>query len=94
MNRRTAIILTVAAALLCGCPGLVGCLWGAIAVSGGLLGNLLGVGPITVGTYAGQLGPTASRLVGVGAVCISLILIATPVAVGFFTLRRRPASSA
>ncbi len=33
-NKNTGIIATVAAALLCGCPGLFLCLFGAITAAG------------------------------------------------------------
>ncbi|GAB4464625.1 MAG: hypothetical protein Kow0070_26550 [Anaerolineales bacterium] len=74
MNRNTGIIATIAAVVLCGCPGLFLCLFGAITATGN-------------GTFNDQsLSPT----VGVVLVCLSLILILIPVGVGFFTLRKKP----
>lgn len=74
MNRTTGIIATIAAVVLCGCPGLFLCLFGAITATGN-------------GTFNNQsLSPT----VGVVLVCLSLILILIPVGVGFFTLRKKP----
>ncbi|MEP0807532.1 MAG: hypothetical protein HRF47_18800 [Chloroflexota bacterium] len=74
MNRNTGIIATIAAVVLCGCPGLFLCLFGAITATGN-------------GTFNNQsLSPT----VGVVLVCLSLILILIPVGVGFFTLRKKP----
>jgi integral membrane sensor domain MASE1 len=74
MNRTTGIIATIAAVVLCGCPGLFLCLFGAITATGN-------------GTFNDQsLSPT----VGFVLVCLSLILILIPVGVGFFTLRKKP----
>lgn len=79
MNRTTAIIATVATALLCGCPGLGACLWGVIFAAGGASGNA---------TFNGQAAdPTTALLTGVGIVCVGIIAVAIPIAVGFFTLR-------
>jgi hypothetical protein len=73
-NRNTGIIATIAAVVLCGCPGLFVCLFGALTAAG-------------QGTFNDtSLSPT----VGYALVCLSLILILIPVAVGFFTLRKKP----
>lgn len=72
-NRSTGIIATIAAVLLCGCPGLFLCLFGAL-------------------TAAGQGTFNETRLtpaVGVTLLCVALVLLLIPVAVGFFTLRKR-----
>jgi integral membrane sensor domain MASE1 len=75
-NRNTGIIATIAAVVLCGCPGLFVCLFGALTAAG-------------QGTFNDtSLSPT----VGYALVCLSLILILIPVAVGFFTLRKKPAT--
>jgi hypothetical protein len=73
-NKNTGIIATVAAVLLCGCPGIFLCLFGAITATGN-------------GTFNdSSLSPT----VGYVLVCLSLILVLIPVGVGFFTLRKKP----
>jgi hypothetical protein len=74
-NRNTGIIATVAATLLCGCPGLFVCLFGAITAAG-------------QGTFNEA---SLSPAVGITLVCLSLLLILIPVGVGFFTLRKKPA---
>ena len=77
-NRNTGIIATIAAIVLCGCPGLFGCLFGDLTAAG-------------QGTFNDSpLEPT----VGFALVCLSLILILIPVAVGFFTLRKKPGTEA
>ena len=73
-NRNTGIIATIAAVVLCGCPGLFLCLFGALTAAG-------------QGTFNdSSLDPT----VGFVLVCLALFLIIIPVAVGFFTLRKKP----
>jgi hypothetical protein len=74
MNRNTSIIVTVATALLCGCPGIFICLFGALTAAGqGTFNNT-------------SLDPT----VGFVLLCLSLILIAIPIVVGVVTLRKKP----
>lgn len=75
MNKKNqGIIATVAAVVLCGCPGLFMCLFGAITAAG-------------QGTFNdASLSPT----VGFVLLCLALIFILIPVGVGFFTLRKKP----
>ena len=79
MNRNTAIIATVATAVLCGCPGLFSCLFGAIFALGGMTGNA------TINDVPTD--PTTALLYGVGSICFGIIFIAIPIAVGVLTLR-------
>ena len=73
-NRNTGIIATIISILLCGCPGLFLCLFGAITATG-------------QGTFNdANLAPR----VGYILVCLSSLLILIPVLVGFFTLRKKP----
>lgn len=76
-NKNTGMIATIAASLLCGCPGLFLCLFGAVTAAG-------------QGTFNEQ---SLSPAVGVGLLCLALILILIPVGVGFFTLRKKPEAS-
>jgi len=77
-NKNTGMIATIAAVVLCGCPGLFICLFGAITATGN-------------GTFNdANLSPS----VGVGLLCASLLMILVPVAVGFFTLRKKPDATA
>jgi len=79
-NKTTGIVATVAAAVLCGCPGLFLCLFGGLSAAGR-------------GTFTGPFSRGAIHpIIGLGLMCLSLILIAIPVAVGFFTLRNKPAA--
>jgi hypothetical protein len=77
-NKNTGMIATIAAVVLCGCPGLFLCLFGAITATGN-------------GTFNDA---SLSPSVGVGLLCVSLLMILIPVAVGFFTLRKKPDASA
>jgi len=73
-NKNTGIIATIAAVVLCGCPGLFLCLFGALTAIG-------------KGTFnESSLSPS----VGFVLICLSLIFILIPVGVGFFTLRKKP----
>jgi len=73
-DRNKGIIATIAAVVLCGCPGIFLCLFGALTAAGR-------------GTFnEASLSPT----VGFVLLCLSLIFILIPVGVGFFTLRKKP----
>ena len=82
-DRTKGIIATIASVILCGCPGLFLCIFGALTAAGNMPFNteLNGV------TSSGTLPPTA----GFVLLCLSLIFIAIPVVVGFLTLRNKPA---
>jgi hypothetical protein len=81
-NRNTGIIATIAAVVLCGCPGLFLCIFGAVAATG----NMPYSTEVNGVSNSGML-PSSY---GVVMLCLSLILILIPVAVGFFTLRKKP----
>ena len=83
-NRTAGIIATVAAALLCGCASLFSCIFGLPIATGQ---------PIDV-TLNGVTTPqTFSPTIGYVLLCLSLLMILVPVAVGFFALRKKPESS-
>ena len=73
-NKNTGLIATIAAVVLCGCPGLFMCLFGALTAAGR-------------GTFNSSSMPPA---VGLVLICVALIFILIPVGVGFFTLRKKP----
>jgi hypothetical protein len=83
-NRTKGIIATIAAVVLCGCPGLFLCIFGVLAATGTPvtteLNGITNVAPM----------PASSAYV---MLCLSVILILIPIAVGFFTLRRKPAAA-
>jgi len=80
-NRTIGIIATVVSALACGCASLFSCIFGFTIMSGT---------PFDV-TLNGVTTPqTLSPTIGYVLLCLSLLMILVPVAVGFFTLRRKP----
>ena len=81
-NKNTGMIATVATVLLCGCPGLLLCIFGAVTATGRMPYNT----EVNGVSNSGMLPAGA----GVGMLCFALILILIPVLVGFFTLRRKP----
>ncbi len=84
-SRTKGIIATIAAVVLCGCPGLFLCIFGGLAAAGA---------PVTTelnGVSNTASIPTTTALL---MVCGALILILIPVVVGFLTLRKKPAPAA
>jgi hypothetical protein len=80
-NRNTGIIATIAAVVLCGCPGLFLCIFGAVTATG----NMPYSTEINGVSNSGVLPSTY----GFVMLCLPLILILIPVAVWFFTLRKK-----
>jgi hypothetical protein len=79
-NRTIGIVATVLTALLCGCASLMSCIWGFMIASGT---------PINVTANGTTTPQTFSPAIGYTLLCLSLLVILVPVAVGFFTLRRK-----
>ena len=81
-SRTKGIIATVAAVLLCGCPGLFLCIFGALAAAGA---------PVTTEwngvTNSAPMQPTTAFAL----LCVGLIFIVIPIVVGFITLRKKAA---
>jgi hypothetical protein len=78
MNRTVGIILTVVTALCCGCTALFSCIFGGVIAAGQ---------PVEVNGTSEILPPA----LGIGLLCLTVILIIIPIAVGFFTFRQKPA---
>jgi hypothetical protein len=85
-NKNTGMIATIAAVILCGCPGLCLCILGAVTATGNMPYNteLNGV------TNSGMMPAGA----GIAMLCFSLIFILIPIAIGFFMLRKKPEADA
>jgi hypothetical protein len=82
-KKTTGIIATVAAVLLCGCPGLCGLFFGVIsAIASFIPGSEIDV--------FGSNDPQAALYTGIGFVCGGIIFIAIPVVVGILLLRKKP----
>ncbi len=84
-NKNTGIIATIASVLLCGCPGLFLCLFGALTATGNM--------PYSTEVNGVSNTGTLSPMVGFVLLFLSLIFILIPIVVGFVTLRKRPALS-
>ena len=83
MDTKTkGIIATVAAVVLCGCPGLFMCIFGAVTASGNMPYNTE-----VNGIQNSGMVPTS---VGFVLLCLSVIAILVPIAVGFFMFRKKP----
>ena len=85
-SRTKAMIATAAAVLLCGCPGLFLCIFGAFTAAGSMPYST----EVNGVTNSGTLPPT----VGFVLLCLSIIFILIPLAVGFFMFRRPAVPSA
>jgi hypothetical protein len=88
MNKKTGgIIATILAVLLCGCPGLVMCVFGIITATGHM--------PLTLDfPYTSDFSNPYSEMVpsyfGFVLLFLALIFIAIPIIVGILTLRNKP----
>lgn len=80
MTRQTGLILTIASAVLCGCPGLFSCFFGLIA-------SVVSFVPNADIDIAGSSDPMAALGMGVGAICSGIIFVVIPIALWFFTVR-------
>jgi len=81
-NRTVGIVATVITAFICGCLGLLSCIWGGMIASGT---------PFNVDVNGQTTQQTLPATIGYVLLCLSFLMILVPVAVGFFTLRQRPA---
>lgn len=81
-NKNTGMIATIASVLLCGCPGLFLCIFGAVTATGNMPYNTEVNGVSNSGILPSSY--------GVAMLCFALIFILIPVAVGYFTMRRKP----
>lgn len=93
MKRNVAIILTLVAVLLCGCPGLASCVISAYSMTttpDKIIEAMQNAGfdSAMISQMQQSANMTTSMWVARGFwACLALILIAIPVLVGIFTLR-------
>ncbi len=78
------IIGTIAAVVLCGCPGLFMCIFGAVGATGTPINTEVN------GVTGSAPMPMALALT---LICAALIFMLIPVVVGFLTLRPKPAAA-
>ena len=82
MEKKTGgLIATLATLFLCGFPGLCLCIFGGVTAAG--------VMPYETTVNDLSNSGTIPASVGFVMLCLSLIFILIPVAVGFFTLRKK-----
>ncbi|OIO83199.1 MAG: hypothetical protein AUK02_08140 [Anaerolineae bacterium CG2_30_58_95] len=86
-SKTGAIIGTIVAVLLCGCPGLVGLCLGATSLIAGFI-------PGAAIDVFGSSDPRSAMLMGVASLCGGIIFIAIPIVVGILTLRKKKALAA
>jgi len=82
-KRQIGLIATIATVVLCGCPGLFMCFFGGVSVFASMM-------PGAEIDVMGSSDPTAGVTMGVLFLCVSIIFIAIPITVWFFTLRKKP----
>lgn len=81
MDKKTiGIIATVATTFMCGCASIFSCVWGFIIVSGQ---------PIDVTSNGITAPQTLSPTIGYVLLCVTVLMIAVPVVVAFFTFRKK-----
>ncbi len=82
-NKNTGLIATIAAVVLCGCPGLCLCFFGALSAFAGFV-------PGADIDVAGSSDPSSAIAMGFGSICVSILFIAIPIAVWYFMMRKKP----
>ncbi len=80
-NRTVAIVITALTAAICGCLSLFSCIFGGMIATGH---------PFTTTVNGQTTQQTFPATIGYVLLCLTLLMILVPVAVGFFTLRRKP----
>ncbi len=81
-QKTTGIVATVAAVLLCGCPGLFA------LFMGGMFAIISQIPGADIDMF-GSTDPQSALQFGLGGLCLGLLFVAIPVVVGFLTLRKR-----
>lgn len=83
-NRTVGIVATIVTALLCGCASIFTCVWGFLIASGQ---------PIDLTSSGVTTQQTLSPTIGYVLLCLTVLMLLVPVAVGFFTLRKKTESA-
>jgi hypothetical protein len=82
-DKTKGIVATIAAVVLCGCPGLFLCFFGATSL-------FASAAPGAEIDVFGSSSPAAGATMGFVFLCLSLIFMAIPVVVGFLMFRKKP----
>jgi H+/Cl- antiporter ClcA len=80
-NRTLGIVATIVTALLCGCVSIFTCVWGFLIASRQ---------PIDLTSNGITAQQTLSPTIGYVLLCLTVLMLLVPVAVGFLTLRKKP----
>jgi hypothetical protein len=80
-KKTTGLVATIAAVILCGCPGIFGLCMGSTS----LIASFIPGAEIDV---FGSNDPAAATTMGFVFLCLSIIFIAIPIVVGIVTLRK------
>jgi hypothetical protein len=81
-KRQTGIIVTVVAALLCGCPGLLSLCIGAMFA-------VVSRFPNADVDIFGNTDPASALAPGLGLVCLGIVFVIIPIVIGFVMLRNK-----
>ena len=82
-NKNTQLIATIAAVVLCGCPGLFGLCFGLTSVFASFVPNA------QIDVF-GSSDPRSATAMGLVTLCVSVIFLAIPVVIWFVTRRKEP----
>jgi hypothetical protein len=85
-NRTWALVGTIAAILLCGCPGLAACIFGVLIAVGVPFTTSFNGGPSTT--------QPLSIYYGIGLLCLSIIFVAIAIVVPVLLLRKKKDAAA
>jgi len=84
MDAKTkSIVATIAAVVLCRCPGLFMCFFGATSIAASQV-------PGADIDVMGSSDPASAMTMGIVFLCLSIIFILIPIVVGFFMFRKKP----
>jgi hypothetical protein len=84
MNRTIGMIITAVTVICCACPGLFLCIFGGMIAAGQPVSTTVN------GASSLQVYPASY---GIAGLCLALILIAIPFAMGLYTWRIKPAAA-
>ncbi|MFN3490669.1 MAG: hypothetical protein ACK40V_00445 [Anaerolineales bacterium] len=82
-NKNTGLIATIAAVVLCGCPGLLAVFYGGLM-------SVISFIPGADINIQGSSDPSVALGTGLGSCCVGLLFVAIPIAVWYFTMRKKP----
>ncbi len=85
-NKNTSMIATIAAAVLCGCPGLFGLCFGLTSTFASFV-------PGAQIDVFGSSDPKSAMMMGLVTLCLSIIFIAIPIIVWFVTRPKNAVTS-